>query len=114
MINGIKILLALVCLELASLPVFAEDAGAMMPMDGRIITESHHGRGKINSVNLKTGEINISHGPISSLHWAAMTKDFVVQDKAVLNKLKPGQKAEFELIEVSKGKYVVSEIRVYK
>jgi Cu(I)/Ag(I) efflux system membrane fusion protein len=65
-------------------------------------------------VDIKAGKINLSHGPIASLDWPGMTMDFEVQDKALLTNLKRGQKVAFKLIEVRKGKYVISEIAVVK
>ena len=86
----------------------------IMPMDGKAVTESHQGKGTINSVDAKAGKINLSHEPIPSLDWPGMTMDFDVQDKGSLTKLKPGQKVTFKLIEARKGKYVISEITVVK
>jgi Cu/Ag efflux protein CusF len=107
-------LIHLAILALAALPAAAEDMRMTMPMDGKAVTETHLGKGKVNSVDVKAGRINLSHDPIASLDWPGMTMDFEVQDKASLNKLKPGQKIEFKLIEVRKGKYVISEITMVK
>jgi Cu/Ag efflux protein CusF len=106
--------IALALFTLTALPAAADDARVVMPMDGKIVTEIHQGNGKINSVNIKAGKLNITHGPIASLDWPGMTMDFEVQDKAKLDKLKAGQKVAFTLIETSKGKYVISEITVVK
>ena len=107
-------LIALALLALTPLPAFAGDEHVVVPMDGKAVAESHHGKGTVNSVDAKTGKINMTHEPIPSLHWAGMTMDFDVQDKALLNKLKKGQKVSFSLIEASKGNYVISEITVVK
>jgi Cu/Ag efflux protein CusF len=108
------IMIPLALLTLAAIPAVAEDMHMTMPMDGKAVAESHPGKGTVNSVDAKAGKINLSHGPIASLAWPAMTMDFEVQDKASLNKLKPGQKVTFTLIEVRKGKYVISEIAAVK
>jgi len=108
------ILIPLALLALTALPVAAEDIPMIMPMDGKAVTESHQGKGTINRVDAKAGKINLTHGPIASLDWPGMTMDFDVQDKALLTKLKPGQKVTFKLIEARKGKYVISEITVVK
>jgi Cu/Ag efflux protein CusF len=108
------VLIPLTLLALTALPATADDAPMIMPMDGKAVTETHQGKGTINSLNVKAGKINLSHEPIASLDWPGMTMDFEVQDKASLNKLKPGQKITFKLIEVRKGKYVISEIIVVK
>ena len=108
------VLIASALLGLTALPASAGDEHLIVPMDGKAVAEIHHGKGTINSVDAKTGKINLSHEQIPSLHWAAMTMDFEVQDKALLNKLKKGQKVSFSLIEVSKGKYVINAITVVK
>jgi Cu(I)/Ag(I) efflux system membrane fusion protein len=108
------VLIPLTLLALTALPAVAEDMPMIMPMDGKAVTESHQGKGTINSVDAKAGKINLTHGPIASLDWPGMTMDFDVQDKASLTNLKPGQKVMFKLIEARKGKYVISEIAVVK
>ena len=108
------ILIPLAILALTAIPVAAEDMKMTMPMDSMAPTQSHQGKGTINSVDAKAGKINLSHGPIASLDWPGMTMDFDVQDKALLTDLKPGQKVTFKLIEARKGKYVISEITVVK
>jgi Cu/Ag efflux protein CusF len=100
-------------LALTALPAAAENR-MIMPMDSKAVTESYPGKGTINSVDAKVGKINLSHEPIASLDWPAMTMDFDVQDKAMLSKLKVGQKVTFTLIEIRKGKYVISEIALIK
>ncbi len=108
------ILIPLTLLALTAIPAAAEDMNMTTPMDGKAVTESHQGKGTINSVDAKAGKINLTHGPIASLDWPGMTMDFDVQDKALLTNLKPGQKVTFKLIEARKGKYVISEITVVK
>jgi Cu/Ag efflux protein CusF len=109
-----SIFIPLALLMLTALPAAADDKPVIVPMDGKAVTESHQGIGKINSVDVKAGKINLSHGPIASLGWMGMTMDFDVQDKVLLANLKKDQKVAFTLIEVRKGKYVISEITVVK
>jgi Cu/Ag efflux protein CusF len=99
---------------LVVLPASAEDMKMAMPMDSKATIQSHQGKGTINSLDAKAGKIYLSHEPIASLDWPAMTMDFDVQDKALLTNLKPGQKVTFKLVEPRKGKYVISEIAVIK
>jgi Cu(I)/Ag(I) efflux system periplasmic protein CusF len=110
----VSIFLPLALLVLTSLPAAAEEKPMLMPMDGKAVTETHQGKGKVNSVDAKAGKVNLTHEAIASLGWQGMTMDFDVQDKASLTKLKPGQKVTFKLIEVRKGKYEISEIAVVK
>lgn len=105
------ILIPLTIFSLAALPAVA---GMNMPMgmsmDSQANIQSHDGKGKINSMDAKAGKINLTHEPIASLGWSAMTMDFTVLNKSILNNLKPGQKVTFKLVEAHKGQYVISEI----
>jgi Cu(I)/Ag(I) efflux system membrane fusion protein len=85
-----------------------------MHMDSKTATQGHQGEGVVNSVDLSAGKVNLSHGPIASLDWPAMTMDLDVVETASLRALKPGQKVLFKLVEKRKGKYVISEISVVK
>ena len=109
-----SIFIPLALFTLTVLPAAAEDKPMIMPMDGKAVTETHQGKGKVNSVDAKAGKINLTHEPIASLDWPGMTMDFEVQDKSMLAKLKVGQKVTFTLIEIRKGKYVISGINVVK
>lgn len=60
-------------------------------------TPTHHGKGTVNSVDVTTGKVNLSHEPIESLGWKNMTMGFPVQNPALLNNLKPGAQVEFDL-----------------
>ena len=108
------VLIPLALIALTALPAGAEDSRMIMPMDGRVTAEIHRGQGKVNSVDVKAGRLNITHEPIASLGWSTMTMDFEVQDKNVLTKLKAGQKVAFTFIDAGNGKYVISEITVIK
>jgi Cu/Ag efflux protein CusF len=108
------ILIPLALLSLTSLPAIADDMHMHMNMDSHAAVQSHEGSGTVNSVDAKSGKINLTHGPIASLDWPGMTMDFEVQDKNSLSSLKAGQKVKFKLVEVRKGKYVISEISAAK
>lgn len=112
------ILNSLTLLTLIGFPAFAEEMDMHshnhMHMDSKAASQGHQGEGKVNSVDLKEGKVNLSHDPIASLNWPAMTMDLDVMEKASLSALKPGQKVEFKLVEKRKGKYVISEISVVK
>ena len=96
------------------LPAVADDTHMAMPMDGAITVKEYQGTGKINSVDIKAGKLNITHEPIAAIGWPGMTMDFEVQDKALMANLKKGQKVVFKLTEARKGKYVINEIVVAK
>lgn len=71
---------------------------------------THVGEGKVNKVDVRGGKVNLTHGPIASLGWPAMTMDFVVSNREQLAALKPGQRVRFELRPIG-NKYVIGAIR---
>ena len=79
-----------------------------MKMDKK--TTTHKGVGVVKSINTADGVITFAHEPIKSLNWPAMTMGFKVKDKAMVDKIKPGDKVEFTFVQAGKD-YVVTEIR---
>lgn len=63
----------------------------------------HNGSGTVNSVDEKLGKVNISHEPIASLNWPAMTMNFQASDPEILKELKPGMKVQFEVQKTTDG-----------
>ncbi len=74
---------------------------------------THRGQGTVNSVDAKAGKVNLTHGPMESLGWSAMTMGFSVKDAALLDGIKPGMKVDFELEKVD-GKYRIISITPVK
>ena len=64
---------------------------------GRTANNLHRGLGKVNAINAKTGEVNLSHDPMPSIKWPAMTMGFRVEDDKTLATLKKGDVVEFEM-----------------
>jgi Cu(I)/Ag(I) efflux system membrane fusion protein len=74
--------------------------------------DAHLGQGTVKAVDTAAGRVDLDHGPIPSLKWPAMEMPFTVEDKAQIQKLKPGDKVQFELKpEPNKaGDYVINRI----
>ena len=70
----------------------------------------HSGTGLVKSVDSVGGAITLAHEPIKSLNWPAMTMGFKVKDKGLLDKVKPGDKVQFSLVQSGKD-YVVTSIK---
>lgn len=73
-------------------------------------TGTHQGVGVVKSVNTQDGGITIAHEPIKSLAWPAMTMSFKVKDKGLVEKIKPGDKVKFTLVQAGKD-YVLTDVR---
>jgi Cu(I)/Ag(I) efflux system membrane fusion protein len=72
--------------------------------------ETWSGTGRIVAADPKSGALTMQHDPIPALKWPAMTMDFEVADRAILNGLKPGQGVTFEMVDKD-GDFVVTAIR---
>lgn len=79
-----------------------------------LVHEGHAGAqasGTVNSVDAVKHSINISHAPIRSIGWPAMTMDFPVDPAVDLSAVKAGQKIAFTLVRAKDGSYEVHAIR---
>src|SRR6266705_762735 len=56
------------------------------------------------------GTVTIAHGPIRSINWPAMSMTFTVKDKALLGKLAPEKKVEFEFVQQGSD-YVITSAK---
>ncbi len=65
---------------------------------------------EVRKIDLESGKITLKHADIKNLDMPAMTMVFVVKDKAMLDKLKAGDKVKFKAINDA-GKYTVTEIK---
>jgi Cu(I)/Ag(I) efflux system membrane fusion protein len=74
-------------------------------------SQLHRGLGTVQAVNAKSGTVEIEHGPIASLKWPAMSMEFKVRDKSLLQHLKPGQAVAFDLSQPKPGEYVIESIK---
>jgi Cu(I)/Ag(I) efflux system protein CusF len=67
--------------------------------------------GEVRKVDKEAGRLTIRHATIKSLDMPPMTMVFVAKDKAMLDKLKAGDKIKFTAINDA-GKYTVTEIQM--
>jgi Cu/Ag efflux protein CusF len=64
---------------------------------------------EVRKVDKSAGKITLKHGEIKNLDMPAMTMVFGVKDKAMLDKVKAGDKVKFSA-EKDGGQYVVTGI----
>jgi Cu(I)/Ag(I) efflux system periplasmic protein CusF len=65
--------------------------------------------GEIRKVDKDAKKLTIRHGPLVNLDMPAMTMVFQVQDAAMLDQVKPGDKVKFEAQKIG-GAYTVTRI----
>jgi Cu(I)/Ag(I) efflux system membrane fusion protein len=68
----------------------------------------HQAEGRVDSIDLAAGTLDITHGPVPSLKWPAMTMEFKAANGALLKDLKAGQAVRFEFVERQPGEWVVT------
>ncbi len=66
--------------------------------------------GEVRKVDMESGKLTLRHAEIKSLDMPGMTMVFVVKDKAMLDKLKAGDKVKFKAVNDA-GKFTVTEIQ---
>ena len=81
-----------------------------MDMKSHKKAQAHKASGTVSKVDSGKGTVTIAHGPVESMKWPAMTMTFKAKDKAMLDKVKPGDKVDFSFSQSGKD-YVVSEIK---
>jgi Cu/Ag efflux protein CusF len=70
--------------------------------------------GEVRKVDRKAGTVTIKHGPIPAIDMPPMTMVFEVKDKAMLKKVKAGDKVRFQAEMRPGGKATVTEIERVK
>jgi Cu(I)/Ag(I) efflux system periplasmic protein CusF len=68
------------------------------------------GVGVVDAVDKAKGTVTLSHEPIVSLGWPAMTMDFSVEDKKLFSKLSAGKKVQFQFVK-QHNHYVVTAVK---
>jgi Cu(I)/Ag(I) efflux system membrane fusion protein len=71
----------------------------------------HHAEGTVEEVDSKAGTVSVSHGPVASLKWPAMTMEFKPANGALLKALKPGGRVAFEFVERQPGEWVITSVK---
>ncbi len=74
---------------------------------------SHMTEGEVRKIDKEAGKLTLRHAEIKNLDMPGMTMVFVVKDKAMLDKLQPGDKVRFAAINDA-GKFTVTEIEAAK
>jgi Cu/Ag efflux protein CusF len=73
----------------------SEQSGNMPQMPRSEAEGEHAAQGTVNSIDLAAGTINISHQPVESAGWPAMTMSFRLADPDAADGIETGQQIEF-------------------
>ncbi|NBW49917.1 MAG: copper-binding protein [Betaproteobacteria bacterium] len=99
--------IATALVTLAAIPTVVH-AQADSKMDMSQMTD-----GEIRKVDKDAGKVTIKHGEIKNLEMPGMTMVFTAKEKSLLDKVQPGDKVKFAVINDG-GKMVVTDIQTVK
>jgi Cu/Ag efflux protein CusF len=57
---------------------------------------AHMAHGTVNSIDQAAGTVNISHGPVASANWPAMSMTFKLANPSAASGIEPGQRVDFK------------------
>ena len=69
--------------------------------------------GEVRRIDKAASKITLRHGEIRNLDMPPMTMVFAVRDKAVLERLQPGDKVRFKAVNDA-GQFTVTELEVVR
>jgi Cu/Ag efflux protein CusF len=85
----------------------SHSSGHAAPQPGPETTRIYTTTGVLNSVDKAAGKLSITHEPVPALGWPAMTMRFSVEDAALLEGVKPGDKLRFDFRPQGSGFVIV-------
>jgi Cu(I)/Ag(I) efflux system periplasmic protein CusF len=90
----------------------AQSAGHETKSEGAHESQAptHNASGTVTKIDRIASKVTISHGPVQSLKWPAMTMNFLVRDKTLLDRLPAGKKIDFEFVQQGRD-YVITSAK---
>ena len=79
-----------------------------MPAGNESPATTHHGEGKVEAVGKDA--VTLSHGPIQSMQWGAMTMDFKIPPEGLPPGIKNGSTVTFDFKQRKDGQYELTAI----
>jgi Cu(I)/Ag(I) efflux system membrane fusion protein len=86
--------------------------GAVTPGATTQSPAAHQAEGTVDDIDAKAATLSISHGPVASLKWPAMTMEFKLANGALLKGLQPGSAVAFEFVERQAGEWVITSLKL--
>jgi Cu(I)/Ag(I) efflux system membrane fusion protein len=71
---------------------------------------SHQATGTLEAIDAKSGTVTVTHAPVPSLNWPAMTMDFILANPGQVGSLKAGAGVDIEFVERGPGEWVITRL----
>lgn len=100
-------------LATAAMAQMAMEPMGKMAMSGKpsaAANAAHKATATVKNLDEKAGVVTLSHGPVATLNWPAMTMGFKVKDKSLLSKLAQGKQVDVEFTKEGKD-YVITGVK---
>jgi Cu(I)/Ag(I) efflux system membrane fusion protein len=85
-------------------------APAAMPDKAGKPSVSHQAVGTLEAIDVKNGTVTVTHAPVASLSWPAMTMDFILANPGLVTKFKAGAPITIEFVERGPGEWVITKM----
>lgn len=108
--TSLFVLAVIAATGMSTTPSYADEMAMPMSTTKAHSHEAIVGTGTVVSENKATGSVTLQHEPIHAIGWGAMTMEFKVKDKMLLDKVKKGDKVQFTLLQDGKN-YVITNIK---
>jgi len=72
---------------------------------------AHTAQGTVNAIDQAAGTVNISHGPVASANWPAMSMTFKLANPSAASGIAPGQRVDFKFTIAGGMDATVTEIK---
>lgn len=79
--------------------------------DGKAGGAVHQAEATVGDVDAQAGAVMLSHGPVASLKWPAMTMKFKVANTALLKDLAPKARVTVDFVERQPGEWVITGVK---
>lgn len=108
--------LPLLALSLVAQPVYADQGHYTHPQEKPYIwqqSDGHHqlrsfqAAGIVRKIDPHNGIVIIFHSPVAVLKWPSMTMPFAVNDRALFERFKVGEKVKFEFVRDAKSDVII-------
>jgi Cu/Ag efflux protein CusF len=81
-------------------------------LDAAVYAMIHSTVGVVERINQEKGTVTLSHDPVGSLLWPAMTMRYTLQYKSMADQFAEGERVQFDFIK-DKAEYVITSLKKF-